>query len=397
MELMYRQPEYIKYGIPAVLVCAVLLHLFRGRMGYGGGRRVANTALVKELPAFREAFLRRRIISGCMLLSMTAALISMLFLYARPYTSKEEVIGQERRDIFLCFDTTFYLDSINEQIFNELIELVRGLNGDRFGISVYDSTSLLYVPLTDDYGYVIGRLERLRDFYKYGIELDGYFLRYANVPEDLPAEEKKRYEEIRPFYDKVNDELFYAISSARDVKGRTLLGDGIASCMLSFPRLIGEEKRSRVIIFPTSNVTGVRAAQGLERLYKPQIEFPDAAVLCAQHDVALFPLMRGLWCYENNPPASQRLLVGGGADIRPQYEEAKAQLLEAARVTDGKFYEFTADTSAKDIMKDIRKQPAMRVKDIVRTVETEHPETPATVLMVSVFGVLLCAIRLKLA
>ena len=42
-----------------------------------------------------------------------------------------------------------------------LTETVNNLKGERFGISIFNTTSVLLVPLTDDYDYVLDSLDKI--------------------------------------------------------------------------------------------------------------------------------------------------------------------------------------------------------------------------------------------
>ena len=43
-------------------------------------------------------------------------------------------------------------------------ETVSGLDGDRIGISLFNTSSVQYVPMTDDYDFVLRRLEELETY-----------------------------------------------------------------------------------------------------------------------------------------------------------------------------------------------------------------------------------------
>ena len=164
--MSFRYPVVLTAGLITLLVLYVLLRLVRRRGFFRRGLKVANTGFANTLSPFRSAKRIHLICSVIMEVLLITAIISSIVLAARPY--KRETINQgvRKRDIFLCMDVGIYLDTLNEELIDELITLVRGLNGDRFGVSIYSSMTLLYVPMTDDYDYVIKKLEDLKDYFR---------------------------------------------------------------------------------------------------------------------------------------------------------------------------------------------------------------------------------------
>lgn len=51
------------------------------------------------------------------------------------------------------------------ELVQSLKDVVSNLDGDRFGITIYNTSSVLYVPMTDDYEFVLDRLDKLKEYF----------------------------------------------------------------------------------------------------------------------------------------------------------------------------------------------------------------------------------------
>ena len=80
----------------------------------------------------------------CIIVTILASLV----LIARP--AKKETVnnGTKKRDIFLCMDVSYSIYELNYDLVSSLEEVVAGLDGDRFGICIYNTSTVLYVPMT---------------------------------------------------------------------------------------------------------------------------------------------------------------------------------------------------------------------------------------------------------
>jgi hypothetical protein len=48
-------------------------------------------------------------------------------------------------------DVSYSLYELNAELVDSLEDVVAGLDGDRFGVCIYNTSTVLYVPMTDDY------------------------------------------------------------------------------------------------------------------------------------------------------------------------------------------------------------------------------------------------------
>ena len=379
--ISFRYPLVLLIGLPVLGVLTFIFHYLEKQAPYQGGPRVGNTGLIASLPEFVMARRRLFIYSVLMEAFLLVSLAGALVLAARPYKTQKVNNGIRKRDIFLCMDTCFYLDDLNTELIDELIEIVKSMDGDRFGISLYSSSSLLLVPMTDDYDYVIMKLEELKEYFSLGVKLDQYYGPMLIEGESwldpyVPPEEiaEDYYRDLERFEDLSSS--FHAATSINETYKRPfLVGDGLFSCMYSFPSF-GQSDRSRVIILSTENSEPVGA--------HPNIRLPEAADYCAKNNVTVYGLFRGEAAFQNSAGANGFFLVD--VDTESDYESAGAELKAAVEKTGGVFYEYGKDMMVREIVRDIQKQEAMLVDEVVVTTMVDQPQIPVIMILVSLLA-----------
>lgn len=256
MELAY--PWVLLIGT-VVLILLIVLR-FINNTKYKNGKKVANTSLVEETELYKKLKKRYKIWSNSAIVCLLIAIGIGFVAVSRP--SKVETIDTKlrNRDIFLCMDISTSVDELNIQMCDKLIEVVKELNGERFGITIFNAKSVLLVPLTSDYEYVVETLEQLKASFDISIngtdndDLDNY---YENLETSV-----------------------YRYEGTLSTEGSSYIGDGLASCLYSFPDLEDNSERSRLIIFTTDNeLNGV-----------PYVSLEEAASLCKKNDVKVFAI-----------------------------------------------------------------------------------------------------------
>ena len=362
MALKY--PLVLAAGLPLLAALLVLFHLIRKKTGYRGGPRVANTRFVTELPEYRK--LQRIRLIGQILLEgfVIVCLVSTLVLAARPYRTMTVSSGPKKRDIFLCMDVSYSIYNLNYDLVESLEDVVRHLEGDRFGISIFNTSTVLYVPMTDDYDFVLEKLEELKEYFrlqkvymeKYG---DDYY-----IPDSELEEYTDLWEEL-DYYDAgtlINNQF----------KGSSLIGEGLASCMYSFPRF-EKEARTRVVLLSTDNAEEARS--------KPLVGLQEAAQLCKKNDVTVFGI------YPDMESSNHATSAEYEADLR--------DLEQAVGVTGGVCYRESDNLTVEDIVASIQKEEAMIVQEITIVREVDRPGPAAAALLVSLAGMMAAGFVLR--
>ncbi len=158
MELTY--PIILILGIVALV--GIFFFKFKKKDVYQEGKKVANTHYTKNLPYYQELMKKQKILSIAIQATCAFSIVLCFVLVARPAEVQTSNSITYNRDIFLCMDISSSVDELNYELVGELKEIVKNLHGERFGISIFNTSSTLLVPLTDDYDYVNSILDELR-------------------------------------------------------------------------------------------------------------------------------------------------------------------------------------------------------------------------------------------
>ena len=323
MELNFQSPGmFIIGGILCAAVCAAAFFL-RRKPDRGRALKAANTKRLKMSPLYQRRLMEVRILRFLSVLAIIIAFLAALFLTARPYRRETVKNTVTRKDIFLCID----LSASNYEGVQELVEAfsgtVSGLDGDRVGISIFNTSSIQYVPMTDDYSFVLQRLDSLSE---YLVAAEEFSVKYASKYDsvyDIPEAERLRYEQLNRIMAAFDE----GITAGYEIKGTSAIGEGLASCLFSFPEL-NTEDRTRLILFLTDNHE--------ELLDAPLVTLSDAAEMCAVDNVAVFGIYHG----------------SGAEDEAAQVE--KEEMQAAVEQTMGQFYDSGGSLTAEEILEDIR-------------------------------------------
>ena len=339
MGVSYHNPgALIIGGILAAAVCLIAF-IMRKKPDVSKSLRAANTRRLKEHPLYKRKMLEARIFRILTVAGMIIALVAAVFLTSRPYRSERVQDTVSRRDIFLCVDDSSSNYSGVKELVQEFREIVAGLDGDRIGISLFNTSSVQYVPMTDDYEFALRRLDALEDYLAAQEEfMTDYAQKYDSVYE-IPDSERGRYEELN----RIMASFDSGVTAGYELKGTSAIGEGLASCLFSFPELADEE-RTRIIIFVTDNRP--------ELLDAPLVTLMDAAEMCAFDKVKVLGIC----------PVSD----AGGGNV--------SEMREAAELTDGKFYEPGTALTAQMILDDIKAIENRETRTTTATVESDAPQ-----------------------
>ena len=332
MELTY--PFVICIGI--LVITLLIICKFNKKDKYKNGKKVANTKYVKDDPYYKKKMRQYKIYSIAIKVICLFSILLSFILLSRP-TSIETVDNSKySRDIILCMDVSTSVNELNKELVKNLKETVKELKGERFGISIFNTSSVLLVPLTDDYEYVLNALD--------------------TIEQSIEASESSKYD---------NDTIVllnYIRSGTligNEEKGSSIIGDGLASCVYNFSNL--EENRSRTIIFSTDN-----ALQGTAT-----VSLQEAAKISKNNNITVF-----------------------GIGTKNMSEEDKKDMKTAIELTGGTFYTENSSGTVNDIVKNIEKKGKSLIKDQKITRKIEIPKIPFIILIISILG--MCILNKKM-
>lgn len=365
-------PRVLQIGLILLAVLIVVMHVLKVTIKYKGGIKAANTHFVKNLDIYKSRkkffLITSIILEACLIVS----LVSSIVLVARPARKETVNNGTKKRDIFLCMDVSYSIYDLNYDLVERLEGVVSGLDGDRFGICIYNTSSVLYVPMTDDYDFVNSKLEELKEYFVLQKEfMDAYYDKNTGYITYNKAD-KEEYEKYLELQEKLD--YYDAGTLVKNyIKGSSLIGEGLASCMYSFPRL-DEEDRTRIVIMSTDN--------SQENLARPLVELDEAADICKKNDIKVFGIFpnKDNWSWLNTT----------------DYAKDEQEFQEAVTKTGGKYYKQSDSLSVDDIVNDIEREEALEVEEVTITKVNDQPKIFMYILFASVVVMLVIGLVMKI-
>ena len=359
---MYKEVVYIGILVTALALLVVFFVHRKKTASFEGGTRASNTSRIKNSGLYRSLNIRYRVLSVIMLVGILGSIVSALFLAARPYKTDDVVSGVKKRDIILCLDVSYSLYDLNSEITEYLKGVVAGLEGDRFGINIFNTSSVTYVPLTDDYDYIIERLDALSDYFAMQKEyFENYYMKYDDMS-FLPDDEYERYKELSDKLDYFEAGTLYE----NWYRGSSLIGEGLGTALYSFPYLNNSE-RTRVIIMSTDNE--------LNAYVREVLNLEEDSNYCKKNKVTVFGIF----------PSEEKFYMPEEYD----YSSCLAGFKKAVENTGGKFYVRTPSQTVSEIVQDIQKQEAMMIKVVMTRQTIDLPRIPFIIMLICLaFGCL---------
>ncbi|CAN5460026.1 VWA domain-containing protein [soil metagenome] len=319
---------FVFWVIAVVTVVVGLVAYYRARRGSSGeGIPVAHTERLTALPAYRRALTRYRVLVGGLAAAVLVLMGCSALLTMRPAEMSLVHPEPQKRDIVLCLDVSGSMIDYDSAVLDVFGELTTEFTGERVSLVVFNASAVTYFPLTSDYSYIERQLERLRSEFE---------------------DPEERY-----------------YSGTLIGEGSSLVGDGLASCVVRFDRT--DSERSRSVILVTDNfVAG-------EQIFS----LPDAAQLAAD---------RGVRVYGINP----------GDASEKGYLDALAVEFEQAIVTSGGAYYALDDPSVvPSVVESIEAEQAAVIPGSPQVVRVEHPELAVIVAFFALAALMLLGWAVK--
>jgi len=329
---------------------------------------VAHTARLLRLPAFRTWVRRYRALQWTGVGLLVAAVASAGVLAARPVDVQVKQSTLGTRDIVLCLDVSGSMLEYDQQMVDLFRELVKGFDGERIALSVFNRTSRTVFPLTDDYALVDDELDEA------SAALDPAVL--STTDQTLVA----RYL------------AFTAGTTSANSDASSLIGDGLASCALQFDDggAAGDDgepndgrtsdsadgsasaspappapQRSRSIILATDN--DLRGT--------PVYTLPEAVELATSLHVELDALF-GQSAYISDP-------------------DAESSYRDAVESAGGHFYAADDAAAVTDIVQRVQAQQAVALDAAPEVTRSDRPRAWFVLLLLATAGVVLTQWRLR--
>ena len=343
MELKYEIALYICGAIAIVYIVLAFIN-FRRHRKFKGGAKVFVPDYLKQIPYYKFKVVSYKVMKFLLSLTIIANILLSGFLMARPYETKTTTIETYNRDIILCLDISTTVDELNAELIDKLIDVVEDLDGQKFGIVIFNTTPVLICPLTTDYEYVVDTLEKIKTALE--MRTDYY---------DGKIGYSEEYAEYDAFIS--NGTLI-----GNEDRGSSIIGDGLAAASLDFNNIEEDPDRTRIIIFSTDN-----DLQGDEI-----ITLPQAGKMCEEKGIIVYGIGTE---YMNNGDRNE--------------------MKQTVEGTGGKFFYGESDSAVRDIVSEIEDQ-VETVDDVQYEItETDKPEIPYFLLLMSVAAMILLAFITK--
>lgn len=333
----------IKYHIVLYAGLAIALFMlvfvfvkYKKTKEYAGGKKIAGLICQEDEAYFRKRKILYKTGLTATLICCILVVVSAFLLMAKPYTSRRMQDEKYCRDIILCIDISTSVDYLNENLLDKLKKTVDELQGERFGIVIFNTSPVLLTPLTDDYEYVKDQLDLIAQCLKSRNEV--------NLDDAFSSG-----------YDWIYYQAYISSGTliGNEQRGSSLIGDGLAAAAIDFSD--ADKERTKVVIFSTDN-----DIQGT-----PVATLDEAADICVSNNVTVY----GVGTNEMTP-------------------ENKESMKNAVEKTGGKFYLEEESGSFGEIVSSIEKLSKNLVK--VRMVDVETPELlyPFVLMLVLFAGML---------
>ncbi len=284
-----------------VVLLAAWVRIWRHRHPPGASY-VAHAARLRALPRYRVLVQRQRLLGGFGSVAALVACVGGIVLGGRVQETQVMDRDEAARDIMLCLDASGSTAPWNVDVIQEFRDIVEGLQGERIGLTVWNNAAITKFPLTDDYEFVLDRLDEAEEA-------------FAGWSEIYPSEE-------------FDDFTAGTWSEERQYQS-SLIADGLVSCVQRFDRL--DEDRGRALVFATDG----------EQRGRSVYDLPEAAAYAVEDRVVVHVIA--------NPG-------------EPDKEGDVDGLQAAAGETGGTFAQLGTGGSAEEVVEEINELEAAKIE-----------------------------------
>lgn len=337
MELVFAWMPLALAGVVAATLAVLVVLRRRASRGDDDVLSAAHTDRLLALPEYRSAYRRAMLKLGGIAVLVLVALGAFSIVAARPITTDVEDTDRVNRDIVLCLDVSGSMVAADAQIVGRFLELVEQFHGERIALVVWDSSAAQVFPLNDDYDYVEEKLASVQDEVSTDIGDVGDV--FGGDPDGDPP-----------------------LSAGTDLgAGSSLIGDGLASCVLRFDNPTLE--RSRTIILATDN-----SLAG-----EPIVTLEEATSFAIEREIRVYAIMPdGMFAFEED-------------DLRAQ-----------VRRTGGEAFGIGDAGAGQNIVDAVLDDQATTLDGVPELVVTDHPGWPFRIGVLALWGIVLLAWRARI-
>jgi Ca-activated chloride channel family protein len=318
-------PLWLAALVAAVAIAAVLAR--RSRRRTAASLPIAHRDRLTGLPGYTRALRRyRRLLLG-LIASLLVLLAGVALITARPASVSSVQPKLSNRDIVLCLDVSGSMVDYDKEVLDVFGELAEQFTGERISLVVFNASAVTRFPLTSDYEYIAEQ--------------------FADLREDFDSEDSDYY----------RGTLFG--------NGSSLVGDGLASCVVRFDA--PDAERSRSVILVTDNLIAG----------EPIFTLPEAGTLAQQRDVTVFGI---------NP---------GDTDAKAYLDDLATEFRTVVEGTQGSYFALDDPRAIPSIVEQITAQQAAEMVGEPQIVLTDKPAVPVLIAFLGLAGLFVFAWRLR--
>lgn len=269
---------------------------------------VAHSQFMSSLPRYRHLVRRLKLRTYAYGLTVVMLVCTVALLAGAPSQTHTTNKKQINRDIILCLDVSGSMLPTDTEVVQQFTSIIDGFKGERVALNVWNYSGMTVFPLTDDYSMARKQLKRMDSMFSTAIvREDGVYVSEEALKFLKPTEDPNK-------------------------KGASLIADGVAGCVLSFPRI--NDGRKRTLIVATDNQPQGRSIYTL----------PQSMELASKRHITVF----GLY-------ADTRIR---GKDDPNVYDDSraaqqKAEYAKAVQTTGGKLFDISDRSSVDAILRSI--------------------------------------------
>ena len=293
---------------------------------------VAHTDRLVKLPEYQKALKRYKLLLRVTMVALSLGLVASILISARPARVALITPAQKSRDIMLCLDVSGSVLKADNRLVGRFNALVKEFSGQRFGLTVFNSSSIAVLPLSDDYQFISEQL--------------------GNVQKALTEQKGQGF-----------TDLTSGTLAAFD-KGTSLATDGVTSCINNLGQNL--QKRSQSVILATDNESN-----------GTPIITPEQTVALAQH--------RNVRIYAIDP---------GPTDASRQADHTRLQNL--AEQTGGSYHVLSDANAVAKIIDDVSRQEAKYAESTPVIAVADSPTIIAYFAIIATISSLILIWRLRL-
>ena len=288
---------------------------------------IAHRDRLTSLPGYARALSRyRRLLTG-LIVSVLVLLVGVAAITARPAAVSSVQPELSNRDIVLCLDVSGSMVDYDKEVLDVFGELSEQLTGERISLVVFNASAVTRFPLTSDYDYIT-----------------------------------KQFQALRADFDSENSDYYRGTLFGN---GSSLVGDGLASCVVRFDA--PDAERSRSVILVTDNLIAG----------EPIFTLPEAGQLAEDRGVSVFGINPG-------DTAAKSYL----ADLAVEFQTVVEK-------TGGAYFALDDPRAIPSIVDAITAQQAAAMEGEPQIVLTDQPAVPVAIAVLGLLGLLVFAWRLR--